>query len=151
MITLKPFGDSLVPADIASLFVGLQHLDTDECVTYLVTKVGATDPTDLESLETDLRRIAILFTFIGFPETGNLGSGTIKLMDDFLGQDIPYIQSYLLNLNDQILGLGTEDRGLKVVIRSELSAALSIASQYLLYLVQTILNEMDEPETDYLA
>ena len=145
MLEVKPLGGVAVDSETAKLFIGVQHLEPDACINYLLSQITNPEAVlNLEEFYIDLLRLTTVFDYLGFITGYNLGCGSIHLLEELLGTDIIVCQDFL---REMVIKLTTVREtpivpGFSPLQRTEVLFELqgSIASVvgYLRYLLETM-------------
>ena len=101
MMYLKPF-DAEVPLEISKKFVGLSHLDRDDCLHHLIHTMCETDVSAADGRQAvfDAAEKALLLLWsLNHARTHEPGWGILKHLDDLLEQDVATAQNYLRHLD----------------------------------------------------
>lgn len=143
MIELKPFGGMQVDSETAKLFIGLQHLEPEPCMEYLISQIIKTEALfNLDELYIDLLRLTALFNSVGFIPAYNLGCGTIHILEELIGTDLIDCQEFLNQIYEKLVTVrttplvpGFTDRQ-RFEIISELQSSITTVVGYMRYLME---------------
>lgn len=143
MIEVKPLGGVYVDSETAQLFIGLQHLEPDQCIEYLIGQlINPELITKLDEMYIDLLRLTTALDHIGFDSAYNLGNGTIHIFEQLLGTDIAVCQVFLSQVFEKLMTVKNTPvvPGFTPIQRSEvifeLQASITAIVGYMRYLLE---------------